>query len=265
MFDAEETASHYSQYPSFFPYQIEKYDKQVSDLETSRVFTSPLAEEVNGPIPALFCKGGRDCPKIKLQSFVPNLPGVEDDQRITTSNGSWLSPISYGSVACNTDEIVTGVECKGQNCRQIRIKCSPLNSKLYRRDFSTSLSDESTSSFNKRTRCGKNKYMVGMECTGKGCSEIRLVCAAIEVKLKVSGPNCEEEKEIGPPTPTDEPPTTCTDKTMSDGQPWFDASNYGCFYYSRYNQCGSYGDSYRNMYTANEACCACGGGDSRSY
>ena len=240
---------------SFSPYQIAPYNKQVSDWETSRVFGSPLSEEVNGPIAALFCKGGRDCPKIMLQSFAPDLPGVAADQRITTSNGRWLPGLSYGSKACNADEIVTGLQCKGSNCSRIQMKCSPLNSKLYQRSFGTTLSRESTSGFKRRTRCGKNKYMVGMECSGYGCSEIQLVCAAVEVKFPKSGPSCE-----GIP----EPPTTCTDKRMDDGFPWSDSSDYDCNYYSQYqNQCASYGHMYRNVYTANEACCACGGGDRR--
>ena len=228
-------------------------------METSRVFGSPLQEEVNGPIATLFCKGGSNCPKIKLQSFVPDLPWVEGDQRISTSNGRWLSPISTGSRTCNADEIVTGVQCKGQNCSRIQIKCSPLNSKLYERDFSTTFSNESTSNFSKRSRCGKNSFMVGLECSGYGCSDIRLVCAGIDFKHKKTNEHCDD----GEPINDYEPPTTttCKDKTLGNGEPWYDSSGYGCFYYKRWNQCAAYGHMYENVYTANQACCACGGGD----
>ena len=40
-----------------------------------------------------------------------------------------------------------------------------------------------------------------------------------------------------------------------------DGSNYDCAWYAALNRCSLYGDSYPNFgKTANEACCACGGG-----
>lgn len=257
------TTTHTRQLTTTQCLEIEPYNKQVSDKEISRVFGSPLQEEVNGPIGMLNCRGGRQCPKIELVSFVPDLPWVGGgvDQRISKGNGRWLLPVTNGSRTCNPDEIVTGVQCKGQDCSRIQIKCSPLNSDLYQRDFSTTFSNGSTStSFNKNTKCGKNRFMVGVECSGYGCSEIRLVCAGIEFKHKKTNEKCESgvpRNDVPAPTPT----STCQDKTFNDGQPWHDNSNYDCFYYKRWDQCDSYGDMYRNIYTANEACCACGGGN----
>jgi len=76
------------------------------------------------------------------------------------------------------------------------------------------------------------------------------------------------------PTPTPTPSTDCEDYTTSDGQDWHDSGGdqYTCEWYS-YNSsqtgdsygdhhCESYGDSYEyDGYTANEACCTCGGGN----
>ena len=244
-------------------YQIEPYNKQVSDKEISRVFGSPLQEEVNGPIGILSCKGGRNCPKIQLVSFVPDLPWVGGaDQRISKGGGRWLLPVTNGSRTCNADEIVTGVQCKGQNCASIQIKCSPLNSNLYQRSFSTTFSNGSASSFNKSTKCGKNRFMVGVECSGFDCSQIRLVCAGIEFKHKKTNEKCENGQPLegNGPAPITPTPTACQDRTLADGQPWRDAHFYPCVYYKRWNQCDAYGNMYRNIFTANEACCACGGG-----
>ena len=55
----------------------------------------------------------------------------------------------------------------------------------------------------------------------------------------------------------------CTDISTSEGQ-WYDSDGptYNCQWYAdNANACASWGDSYSNFgYTANEACCTCGGG-----
>lgn len=95
--------------------------------------------------------------------------------------------------------------------------------------------------------------MVGMECrdiNGSGyCSQIRLLCAKIEYKEKRN--DCEPRKPLGP---------RCTDKTLNNGQPWSDIDIKMCYDYSRWN-CSTYGDGFGKVYTVNEACCECGGGD----
>jgi len=78
------------------------------------------------------------------------------------------------------------------------------------------------------------------------------------------------EAPTGAPTqtPTDEPTEAkCEDYTTSNGTKWQDSGGYNCEWYSETGDsykayhCESYGDSYKNDgYTANEACCWCGGG-----
>ena len=236
---------------------MEPYNKQVSDKESTSFFGTPGFREVNGPIAALFCKAGKDCPKLKLQSFSPNLPWIEDDQTVANSgNGRWKKSFNFGLSTCNRNEIVTGVKCQGQNCASVRLKCSPLNSKLYQRDSFSKPASEWTSQFKRRTRCGKNSYMVGMECKGRnGCSQIRLYCSKIEYKdKKLVGGGC-GNVDLTPP------PITCKDKTLNNGLPWSDSDGKRCYDYSTWDWCSTYGDDYRNTYTANEACCECDGGD----
>ena len=74
------------------------------------------------------------------------------------------------------------------------------------------------------------------------------------------------------PTPTGDTSTTteCQDYTTTNDTKWHDSGgeDYGCQWYSETgdsygdDHCDSYGDSYEyDGYTANEACCTCGGGD----
>jgi len=65
--------------------------------------------------------------------------------------------------------------------------------------------------------------------------------------------------------PTQEPTSDCTDYTLSDGSAWRDSAgqDYTCDYYEEQgdDHCKDYGDKYEyGGYTANEACCTCGGG-----
>ena len=56
----------------------------------------------------------------------------------------------------------------------------------------------------------------------------------------------------------------CQNEGCSDIADWhdIDGASYDCAWYARGNFCTSYGDSYANFgYTANKACCACGGGE----
>ena len=61
---------------------------------------------------------------------------------------------------------------------------------------------------------------------------------------------------------TDSPntPLQCTDLTFDYGGVWRNSLGYNCSWYETYNLCSFYGESYRNVYVANEACCHCGGG-----
>ena len=56
--------------------------------------------------------------------------------------------------------------------------------------------------------------------------------------------------------------TTCSDLTVN-GQAWNDSDGleYDCQWYeTTQDACEKHGNSFRNGYTANEACCHCGGG-----
>ena len=64
----------------------------------------------------------------------------------------------------------------------------------------------------------------------------------------------------------------CTDFILDGGLPWTDSHGDGCAFYAEATgddgnyyddfdtKCDYYGSEYRNVYTAQEACCVCGGG-----
>jgi hypothetical protein len=48
---------------------------------------------------------------------------------------------------------------------------------------------------------------------------------------------------------------------LSNGVPWVDSTGDSCAKFEANNWCAQYGDGFENGgYTANQACCACGGG-----
>ena len=71
------------------------------------------------------------------------------------------------------------------------------------------------------------------------------------------------------PAPTPAPTLEgCTDKTLEDGSPWHDSDgeSYNCQWYSsQLTRCAQYGGAFENGgFTANQACCTCGGGDAEA-
>lgn len=235
--------------------EYERYDKQVSRKRISRLFGPSGSEEVDGPIDTLFCKGGKNCSKLKLTSFTPDLP-KEGNQDITKNEPGetyYTPPFSEGKKTCDDNEIVTGVECEGPGCGSVRLQCSRLNRGLYIRDSSSRPANGWATSGSK-SKCKKGQYMVGMQCRGSNCSEMKLECAKLQYESR-----CNDG--LNEPTPA--PTPTCRNKTLHNGHPWADIDNNKCYDYKKWGWCQKYGsiESYRNIYTANEACCECGGGD----
>ena len=69
------------------------------------------------------------------------------------------------------------------------------------------------------------------------------------------------------PSPTQSPTYGCEDKTEDDGTEWHDSDGvqYDCEWYGDYNGCDAYGEGYADdNYTANQACCTCGGGNTET-
>lgn len=232
---------------------IQNYDREVSLRESTDFFGQGEGRIVDGPISSI-ARNSRGS-KISLQSNPPDLPAKlvgNKDQTVAIGGRVFLPNLTDGSRTCPSDRIVTEVQCKRRDCGSLRLKCEALNTELYKMDDRI-VETSFTSSNIKIAKCPKSYYMVGMECDaggGNSCNSFRLRCAKINFKI-------ERDCGIGDDVP---PPPQCTDLTIS-GQSWKDRDNQGCINYTNNSGwCRKYGAGYRNVYTANEACCSCGGG-----
>lgn len=240
--------------------ELKQYDREVSYSEKTIFFGEANTLFVNGPIAAIFCKKRNRspyCSRISLQSYTPNIPdAAKPDQRFTIGGGQWLPPLYSGSRSCARNKIVTAVECRGRDCAAISLQCSSLNSDMYAMGRTGVNAERRTTAYSRKTKCPTGTYMVGLDCEGDDgqCSHIQLKCA--EVKYKSKDPTCSDNGGGNPGNPGN----NCTDWMLPSGLPWKDTSSLNCDHYERWGQCSRYGNRFRNYYTANEACCACGGG-----
>ena len=241
---------------------MKDFDREVTDKESTTFFGKGEGREVEGPISAILCKKN-GCPKISLQSNPPDLPDDvvgDKDQTVAIGGDEFLPNLTDGKEICPSNKIITEVQCKRRNCGSLRLRCSALNSKLYEIGSSTVTTNWTSGGL---TKCPKTYFMVGMECDADGgvfCNRLRLICSKIRFKAKKPGCGLVDPPTNEPPTPSNPPSPQCKDKTLH-GQQWTDRDGIYCRdYAARSGWCQKYGDGYRNTYTANEACCACGGG-----
>ena len=153
---------------------------------------------------------------------------------------------------------MTSVQCKRRDCGTLRLRCESVNTELYKLDKDDTLVTSTTS---RTAKCPKSYYMVGMKCEsnfGGSCSSFRLECTKILFRTIAK---CGGLTGDGP-TPAPTSSRLCRDLTLRSG-PWQDVDRNDCNDYATRGWCQKYGGGYRNVYTANEACCACGGGIER--
>ena len=191
----------------------------------------------------------------------------------------WFGNDDAMSDSCGSNDwVVTGVQCRNEKCKEMRLRCSQLRQNRYQINRSFITSTRWTTTTSGKAQCESGYYVVGMECKGRGgenaCSRIRLECAKVQyntVVLEESLPlfdeyasetnneNSKKSKSVKKPkTPK------CSDVIPENKVRWADKDGYTCDEYELYDFCDSYGDMYQmDRLTANTACCACGGGNMR--
>jgi len=242
-------------------------------------FGEGQSRKKNGPISTVFCRRNKHCTQIQLKANLPDLNGIPASEQVMFKDGGywskWFGNDDAMAASCGSNDfVVTGIQCRNEKCKEMRLRCSQLRQKRYQVNRSFITSTRWTTQTSGKAQCETGSYVVGMQCKGRGgenaCSRLRLECAKVEfntVVLEESLPlfdeyssesNDENKSKKKPKLPM------CSDKVPDNKLIWADADGYTCDEYELYDFCGSYGHMYQmDQLTANTACCACGGGNRR--
>lgn len=171
--------------------------------------------------------------------------------------------VGFKSAICPKNEIVASIECLG-NCKKFRLRCKRVKNVYRVNDVIKngpliSGSADATEPGQQHGRCNKGFYVKGINCFTNGltdCDVVQPLCAKVEYQ-KSGG-------VINPPSPPKAPfkKKDCTDTQPSRSRDWTDRNGFTCEDYEEKKLCSSYGNQFADSLgrTANQSCCACGGG-----
>ena len=126
------------------------------------------------------------------------------DVALTAWSGSatWTVYTTDGSppVTCPVGSLVTGFQCRGSRCDDVRLKCQPQTGHtLNSRTWTSYFSEESTN----YRRC--TSFMSGLSCTGAYCDNMSMECTSstrVPSSCVWSGYFSEEDPAFEAPTGT---------------------------------------------------------------
>ena len=84
----------------------------------------------------------------------------------------WVSEEQPAST-CGTGQLVSGFDCDGSKCDNVRIECNDFGGTLGESNWSKWISEESPNNF---YQCPGNQYMSGVTCSGSYCDNLSLEC-----------------------------------------------------------------------------------------
>ena len=213
-------------------------------LEESSFFGSNGGIVTDGPITAIFARGPRSA-ELKIRSLVPDIEEINSNFFIRDGEFSdWFSTNgNINSFICPQERLVSGVECRGDRCNELRIRCSAAVQDFFIDEsfISSTTFGGSTRKTKKKVQCAKGFFLQGMSCKSPNCGRIQLHCARVSVKAEGG-----------------------IDEGCKDFEGWRDYDGNTCDYYSdpkvNENYCNDerYADEFGRL--AKDACCVCGGG-----
>lgn len=204
---------------------------------------------LKGPIAGIKCDGSF-CESLKLRSYRHMKRGGDNIFVGAPKWTSWFSSTDWKATRCPENMLVSRMQCKGRSCDKMRLQCKKMKPG-YRINQSSTANTKWISEQNGISSCEEGRFVQGMKCRGKYCSEVRLLCAEVEYEQIIIGDF------------RDEKPDVCIDMELNENSEWQDSDEKNCDWYSNDNHCDTYGNDpiYENFgLTANEVCCACGGG-----
>merc|ERR1719223_852729 len=124
-----------------------------------------MSQRMNGPIRLIRCKDGK-CDKKQLEGT--NM----DSWNLQSSSWThWFSDDPGGNSAiCPSNKFVTRMQCRGDNCDEMRLECTKFasnsNYELYSSTKMTNwFSDEGAAV----GQCGNDYALIGVYCRGGDC------------------------------------------------------------------------------------------------
>lgn len=88
---------------------------------------------------------------------------------------AWISD-EDDPVGCGAGRLVSGVDCDGGFCDNVRINCVSAGVSFEDSYYTTYFSEEGVN--NART-CGPNEWVTGIDCAGNNCDNVRLQCSTV--------------------------------------------------------------------------------------
>jgi hypothetical protein len=104
------------------------------------------------------------------------------DQHITSGWTAFTSE-EYPPITCDSSSLVSGVQCTGSNCDNIRFLCTPTAGVRGTSYWTSYFSEEGTN----WRYCNAGSWVTGIACNGDDCDNISLQCSYMS---NISQRNC---------------------------------------------------------------------------
>lgn len=107
--------------------------------------------------------------------------GVLQVEQEATASAEWTRWISeedgqgeYGGVRCPEGKVAIGVECHGDFCDNVRLRCDTFQGMVGGGRWGNWVEHTAGTQF----KCGTNEWVAGIQCWGDWCDNVRVWCAA---------------------------------------------------------------------------------------
>jgi hypothetical protein len=93
----------------------------------------------------------------------------------------WMSEEFGGPLACPSNMVVIGVECRGSFCDQVRLRCDTFpntfsDASVWESPWIEHGGDIFGNGATKEVTCPDNEWVTGMECMGDYCDNVKILC-----------------------------------------------------------------------------------------
>jgi len=151
-------------------------------IQTSPTFSdegSGYSREMPGPIHEIRCRKKRCDDKVLVSIENKSQPIIKREDSYWSN---WFSE-EHIKQDCHIERVVTQIQCKGDNCDDMRLKCSSVE-KEYFVDNAETYTSARFSEEEGSGRCKNGYYITGMECYSDDCDTIALHCTRVKYQYQ---------------------------------------------------------------------------------